>query len=350
MIKKIIFSVIAIALLIATFVVLSSNKKEIESAASYLETRENIPVEVITAQKKTYAGQLSFTGTFNPVREVSFGAETQGKVKRVYVEEGDYVKAGQLIANIDNELLQVKLQGEEAQLKKAEEDLRRYENLMKDSATSEVQLKQARLNHTLAKTAVKNTREQISKTSIAAPMSGYLTAKNFEEGAIVSPGSPIGTITNIDRLKFSASVPEEQMMQMKVGQNVKVKADIYPDTTFEGLISQIAVKGDGSHNFKIEAVVENNEEYPLRAGMYGNLMTDTESQVTNFLIPRSALINESGQSTVFLAKNDKAVLTEVTKGNLRGDQVAITSGLEEGNRVVVRGAENLTDGITLQIK
>ncbi len=350
MLKKIIFSIVAIVLLIWAFTKLSSNKKAIDDAASYLEVNENIPVQTIKVTRSTYSDQLGFTGTFKAIREVNFGAEMQGKINEIFAEEGEFLPTGKLIAKIDTDLLEVKLRGEEAQLTKATDDLERYKNLMKDSATSDIQLKQIRLNHTMAQIAVSNSKKQIEKSLIKAPIKGYLTVRNFDKGSIVAPGSPIGTITDISAMKFIAMIPEHQIVLIKEGATVKVFADIYPDSPFEGEISNISVRGDQNHNFKVEVMVQNNNGgLPLKAGMYGRLVVESKNEVTNFLVPRSAFLNETGTAKVFLVKNGIAKLTEVRRGNFKEDQVSVISGLNENDEVIVTGVENLTDGVTVNI-
>lgn len=351
MIKKIIFTVIALAFLVFVFVKLASNKKEINAAASYKETKENIAVQVITAQRSTYNADLQYTGTFKPFKETNFGAESQGRLTEVYIQEGDYVKAGQLIAKINDELLTVKLAAEQAQLEKAKVDLERQKNLSKDNATTDAMLKQMELGYALAQTAVSSTQKQIAMTRILAPISGVITMKTFEKGSIVSPGVPLGTITDVSQLKLEVLIPENQINTIKKGNKIMVETDVYPDQKFTGAVNLIAVKGDQNHNFKVEVLVANkNANKPLKAGMFATIQANSSQQVTNFLIPRTAVVNQNGETKVFITQNGIAVAKTVQTAGFVGDNMAISSGIDEGEQVIITGVNNLKDGITIKIK
>ncbi|NJO00420.1 MAG: efflux RND transporter periplasmic adaptor subunit [Bacteroidia bacterium] len=351
MIKKIIFTVSALALLVFVFVKLASNKKEINAAAAYKETKENIAVEVITAQRSTYYAALQYTGTFKPFKETNFGAESQGKLTEVYIEEGDYVKSGQLLAKINDELLSVKLAAEQAQLEKAKVDLERQKNLSKDNATTDAMLKQMELGYALAQTAVASTQKQIAMTRITAPISGLITMETIEKGSIVAPGVPLGTITDVSQLKLEVLIPENQIKTIKKGSRITVMSDVYPDQIFTGTINLIAVKGDQNHNFKVEILVANsNSNFPLKAGMFASIQANSSEQVTNFLIPRSAVVNQNGETKVFVAQNGKAVARTIQTNGLIDDNMQVISGIEEGEQVIITGVNNLKDGITIKIK
>lgn len=349
MIKKIIFTVIALALLVFVFVKLASNKKEINAAASYKETKENIAVQVITAQRSTYNADLQYTGTFKPFKETNFGAESQGRLTEVYIQEGDFVKAGQLIAKINDELLTVKLAAEQAQLEKAKVDLERQKNLSKDNATTDAMLKQMELGYALAQTAVSSTQKQIAMTRILAPISGVITMKTFEKGSIVSPGVPLGTITDVSQLKLEVLIPENQINTIKKGSRITVMSDVYPDQKFTGTVNLIAVKGDQNHNFKVEILVANSNTQ-LKAGMFANIQASSSQEVTNFIIPRTAVVNQNGETKVFITQNGIAVAKTVQTAGFVGDNMAISSGIDEGEQVIITGVNNLKNGITIKIK
>jgi RND family efflux transporter MFP subunit len=351
MIKKIIFTVIALALLVFVFIKLASNKKEINASAAYKETKENIAVQVITAQRSTYNADLQYTGTFKPFKETNFGAESQGMLTEVYIQEGDYVKAGQLLAKISDELLSVKLKADQAQLEKANVDLQRQKNLSKDNATTDAMLKQMELGYALAQTAVSSTQKQIAMTRILAPISGVITMKNFEKGSIVAPGIPLGTITDVSQLKLEVLIPENQINTIKKGSRITVLSDVYPDQKFNGTVNLIAVKGDQNHNFKVEILVTNsNSNFPLKAGMFASIQANSSEQVTNFLIPRTAVVNQNGETKVFVAQNGKAKAKTIQTAGFLGDNMQVTSGIEEGEQIIITGVNNLKDGITIKIK
>ncbi len=271
MTKKIIIAVSGIVLVVLAALKLAHNKSQINKETTYKDIVENVPVRVITAQQITIADKMDFVGVFKASKEASVSAEVAGRIVSVYANEGSYLNEGQVVAQLDTTILQLQLQTDEAQYAHSQEDLARYENLIKHDATTDVTLKQARLTNKLNEIAVKNTREQIAKCSIKAPVAGYLTTKAFEKGTVVSPGVIIGQVVNVSTLKFTAAVPEYQVVKLATGQKVHIAADVYPAAEFMGTITQIAEKGDENHIYKVEATVtNNNRQFPLRAASLGD--------------------------------------------------------------------------------
>jgi RND family efflux transporter MFP subunit len=361
--KKIIFIVggLVIASLIAFTLV--KNKSEIDEAATYREKIANVPVQIYTTQSEPVVGEYAYIGTFEPNREVTFGAETQGKVVALSVEEGQTVIQGQIIGKIDDEMLKIRLATEQvgvetqqANLQKLSRDLERYENLNKAEATSDINLqnarlgqKQANLSLKSAESQVKSTQKSIAQTNIVAPISGTLTEKRIELGSVLAPGTPVGTITDISRLKFRVLVPEKELQKFKLGQVVKIVADVYPQIEFEGIVNLVSVKGDVAHNYKVEVLVNNSLENPLRAGMYGKLNGKSNGSSNKILVPRAAVVGSVKSPQVFIAQNGKAVLKNVVLGNTYGDKLVIESGLNVGENVIITGQLNLENGTTIKI-
>ena len=379
MIKKIIFSLVGIGLVALAAFQLYGNKQEINEAATYKEVIGDIPVEVMTVKSEKHNQNLNFTGTFEPVKEVSFGAETQGKIVQVFVNEGDYLTAGKTIAKIDDSMLQLQLQSQQnqkavstvqletqkAMLSKTETDVQRFNNLQKDGAVADLTLENQKINLTQVKggvqanelglkgmdIAMQITNEQISKTVVKAPISGYLTMKNFEVGAMASPNMPLGMITDVSDLKLAVMITEKQVINFRIGQKVDITADVFPNKTFSGKITQIATKGDRNHNFKVEVLIKNTDKnYPLKAGMYGSLSTQSTTKEDMIFVPNSILVGTGNQVQIYVLENGKAVLRDITTGGSIGDKVEVTSGLKAGDKVIKTGINNLNDGITVKVK
>ncbi|MDP5139674.1 MAG: efflux RND transporter periplasmic adaptor subunit [Spirosomaceae bacterium] len=377
MTKKIIFGIIGIALVVLAAFKLYNNKSEINEAAAFKEERGNIPVETLIVQEEIFEQGYKFTGTFNPDREVNFGAEMQGKIIKTFANEGDYLAVGSPIAKIDDSMLKLQLQNQETQLQvaqvnvetqqtlaaKSKADLERFQNLKKDDAVADITFENQKLNNAQAsaaasisklnvesaKTAIATTKEQLTKTLIKAPISGYLTMKQFEVGSIVAPGAPMGVITNTSNLKLTVMIPENQVIQFRKGQTVSVNADVYPNRQFTGKINQIAAKGDPNHNFKVEVTLTNsNREFPLKAGMYGNLNVSSTQPIKGIFVPNSILQKNENRVQVYVIDNGKAVLRNVNTGITVADKVEITSGLNTGDEIIVTGLNNLTNGITVK--
>jgi membrane fusion protein (multidrug efflux system) len=348
--RKVIIAVLVIAALAFVVIRLANNKSKINKEVAYKEVIENVPVNVLKAETTRQNSEISIVGLFKASKEAPVSAESAGKIVSVTVNEGDLVTEGQVIAELDQTILFLKLDADEAQYTHSKEDLERYENLNKSNATTDVTLKQMRLANSLNELAVKNTKEQIAKSKIRASISGYLTSKNFEKGTVVSPGAPIGQITNISTLKFTAMVPEYQVIKFELAQKVAVSADVFPDSKFTGTISQIGEKGDENHNYKIEATVNNDKRQNLlKAGMNGTMKVSDKNISSGIFVPREVIVGTTEKPQVFIAEGDKAVLKDVKIGATIGNTVQILTGITDGAAIIVSGMNNLKDGRTIKI-
>ncbi len=361
--RRIIIITLVVAILAFFAFRLYSNKTEIDNAATYRETIANVPVQVSKVAFMPIDYEYAYLGSFAPVREVGFGGETQGKIVQIFVQEGDFVGQGQVIAKIDDEKLLIRLSAEQVSLEntkasyqKLNRDLQRYENLKEANAVSDIGFeqsklteRQAELNSKAAEIAIRNTQKDISQTNITAPISGYLTEKRFEVGTIVGNGTLLGTITDISNVKLVAQIPEADILKFQKGQKVKITADVIADKEFEGTIGQISVKADASHNFKVEILV-NNAENIIKAGMYGKLKGNSTQKQNRLVIPRSSLVGSVKQPQVFVAEDGVAKLKDVVIGSSYGDLLEIVSGLKEGEMVITTGQLNLENGTTIKLE
>lgn len=384
---------------------LYKNKKEIDQAAVQKEEKMVIPVNVESVSKQTIGSAFSYIGTYMPNREVPIGAESQGKILQVMVKEGDFVKQGQVLAKIDDEMLKLKLQAEQAALEtqklglitaengvktaqaailtaqtvlnKAKTDVQRFENLAKENATTDIAVQNAKLGVTQAESGlnqaemalrqsqmgveqarfgvksaeiqIKTTEDMIENTRILAPISGVVTARNFDVGAMVGPGVPLGMVTDVSQLKLTVMIPEADVLKFKEGQTVSVMTDIYNGVKFAGRVSLISVKSDNAHGYKVEVAVNNSSSNPIKAGMYGRLMGEGSAGKAGLFIPRNVIVGDIKTPTVFVAQGSKAIMRKVTLGASSGDWLEVAEGLVEGEKLITSGQVNLEDGSPIEI-
>ncbi len=348
--KTVGIALVVVAILGFAIMKLAKNKAKINKETSYHEVTENVPVQVQTAATGGINTELNFVGSFFASKEAPVSAEIVGKIIITSVNEGDFVTEGQIIAELDQSLLALKLEADQAQYEHSKEDLVRYENLNKNEATTDVVLKQMRLTNSLNEIAVKNTKEQIAKSKIKAPITGYLTTKKFEVGTVVSPGISIGQVTNINTLKFTTMVPEYQVVKLELNQKVSVGADVFKSTKYTGVISQISEKSDGNHNYKIEVNINNdNKQFPLKAGMNGSMMVNDKNTITGIFISRDVLQGTMAKPQVFLVQDNKAILKNVVPGIAVGNEIQILDGIHDGDKIITTGMNSLKDSTTIKI-
>ncbi|MES2588472.1 MAG: efflux RND transporter periplasmic adaptor subunit [Bacteroidota bacterium] len=338
--RVLIISLVALVLISGTVMKLMSNKEKVAEKIYIHDMDAQILVEEAKPSTHSFESSLSFLGTFEPFRQNTVGSDAQGKIIKLNVEEGDHVSQGQVIAKIDDEMLQLQLQNAEIQLEGQKNDDNRYTNLSKENAIAGVQVEKTKLSLRSAEVQKKQIQKQVRNTTISAPFSGVVTKKMVDLGSVIGTGTPIVELIDISSLKLTINVPERDILKFRLGQSVTANADIYGKRKFEGKVTNVSVQADKSHNFKIQVTVKNTGR-DLMAGMYGSVSLNNNKSVTALAIPRKALVGSSKNPQVYVIKNGKALLTSFTAGTSDGDFIEVVNGLQEHDRIVVKGQVNL---------
>ena len=294
--------------------------------------------------------EFSYSGTFDPNKETKISAELQGKINAVLVDAGSVVSKGQTLIQLDNLLLKLQLQTIEVQIEGLEADVNRYTILAKAEAIQGVQLEKAELGLKSAKVQKATLLEQINKTTIKAPFSGVVTAKLSEEGAFAAPGVPLLQITDITTLKFTVNVPENELSKFKLNQSYSIVVDAYPDILLTGKATMIGSKANMGSSFPVQFTVNNTSDLKIKSGMFGKVILKSDNQEKNIIIPASAMVGSENQPQIYLIKNGKAVLQNITISKKIQNKVVVSSGLNEGDVIVTNGFINLFDGANVTVK
>ena len=237
----------------------------------------------------------------------------------------------------------------EINLGKAEKDLQRLGNLLKESGVTEMQYEEAKLGLDNLKVKLKSLKKQLNDTYIKAPISGTIANSRVETGTYLAPGSPVANIVNVSTIYLNVYLTEEQVIAVSKGQQVEVSADVYPERKYNGKVHYINIKADDTKRFMVEIELNNPSGSPLKAGMNGKARFVAKEKVAALTIPREAFAGSVRDGQVFVVKGDKAELRKVETGDTFENQVEIIAGLSEGEQVVLTGQVNLTDGATIKI-
>ena len=342
-------SVIVVALIVLAAIKLKSNKKAVEEKIYIRDSTEAILVSTTSPQSHTFEKSLSFLGVFDALHQNNVASDGSGKLMKLLVEEGDFVRAGQTIAKLDDEMVQLQIQNVQLNIEQLKNDNARFSVLKKENAISNVEAEKVELGLKSAEVQLKQLQKQLRSTSIVAPFSGVVSKKMVDLGSMVMPGTPIVELTDISSLKLSVSVPERDILKFQKGQKVVANADVYSDVDFNGVISNIAVQADASHNFKVQSTVKNSTVNRLMAGMYGSVSLSNSKSTTALSVPRKALVGSSKSPKVYVVRNGKAKLTSFNAGTSDGEYIEVVSGLNQGDRIVIKGQVNLQDNSNVKI-
>ena len=336
-----------IAVLGLTAAKLLSNKEKTEQKVYIPDPDPKVGVKVAVAELRDLSQESGFLGSFNPNRKAEIRPQASGEIVKLNVEVGQHVAAGQLIAKIDDEQLHYQVEALQVTLEGYQNDLKRYEALVKGDATPAVNVERTQLSIRSTQAQIKQLNKQIKNTSITAPFGGIITAKMVEKGSVVSQGTPIAEITDISSLKLVVNIPEKSVNEFRTGKGIPVHTDVYPHANFNGRVTMVAAQGDEAHNYPVEITVQNSATNPLKAGMYGSIASDSKVKGEALAVPRQAIMGSAKQPQLYVVENGKAALRDVSVGATTNEYYEITKGLKAGDRVVTSGQINLQNGTSV---
>lgn len=334
--------------LIASMVLLITSCGEIKTKNKSVNTvvEEDIPVVTAVKVHKENIAQTVLYPTIIEAEIVNnIAPQTSARIKDIFVEVGDHVKAGQRLANMDDANL------EKARLQVVNDSLEygRTKELYEIGASSQSDFDLITLSYSVSRKSYDNLLEN---TRLNSPINGIVTARNYDKDDMYSMAEPIFVVQQIKPVKMLINIPESKFTQIKKGMKVDITSEVYDDVVFEGKINLIYPTIDpNTHTFTVEVIVENKDER-LRPGMFARVSVNY-GDAHNLVIPDRALQKQigAGDQYVYVLNNDNTVtFTNVEVGRRLGDKYEILRGLNDGDIVVTTGQSKLRNGITVEVK
>jgi RND family efflux transporter MFP subunit len=323
---------------------LFANKQEIDSRKEVKVNNESIAVTIAEVGKQSIGTNVSLTGSTEANQVVKIASKTSGEIVQINFKLGDYVSKGTVLARVDDTYTKLAVDNAKINYNKYKEDVERYQILRVGDAVTETQLRDMKIAFENARIQLEQAQRQLEDTYIRAPFSGYITSKDVDLGKFVSVSTPIAEIADISELKVVVSVSESNVYNLQKGQQVSVNTPIYPGISFPGKIVHISAKGDNSHSYPIEISLANSKEHPLKAGTYVDIAINSGESQPALCIPRDAILSSVKDPTVYRVEDGVATLVKITTGKSYDSYLEVTSGLNEGDKVITTGQINLMDG------
>lgn len=347
--KKTISYIITFCLIIIVVLSLLRNKKEINAQIAFAEQKvQAYPVKVEEVQTGVISSQLEVSGILSATQDLMLMAETQGRVETIFIKEGDWVKKGDAIAQVNDELMRAELMVTEANYEKAQRDLERANTLSDGGAITQQQLEGLQLNEKAAKAKYTTSKKRLADARIKAPISGYVNKLFLKEGGMIGAGVPTCELVNIRSLKMGVKADEQDIVKVFNGQKVKIKVDALNNVALEGTVVSIGSKADYALQYSIEIVIPENPEEQLKAGMVAKAIFSFQDEKDGAIIPKSALIGSIKNPEVYVMHENKAVLRAITIVESNDDQLKVSEGVSEGEQLIVAGQFNLQDGVNVK--
>ena len=320
----------------------SNTKKAEAQPEAVVETTPT--VSVVQVSKREVPQIATYTSTVQPYVKNNIVPQAGARITKINVEIGDFVKAGQVLAEIDK----AQLQQAQLSLKNQEVELARLKSLYEAGGLSKSDLDAIELQYNVTKTQVENLLEN---TVLRSPINGVVTARNYDVGDMCSMSAPIFTVEQIIPVKLLVGISESDYSKVKKGDSVEIKADAVPDKTFYGKINRIYPTIDpATRTFTVEVVVQNNYR-TLRPGMFVRATVNFGTN-NNIVIPDVAVVKQqgSGERFVYVLNQDGTVTYQkVVLGVRMGAEYEVLEGLEDGATIVTGGQIRLKDGIKVTV-
>jgi membrane fusion protein (multidrug efflux system) len=350
-IKKIILFLVLALLVVLIGWQLNKNKSKMEANSEIANQKMTVfPVTVISPNKEVLNQNFSVSGEFEPMHELNFVSESAGRVTSLKVENGDRVKKGQVIAQLDNEQTRIDLKLAEANLEKSKKDLEKFTTMAEGNAVSKQQVEEIKLAVVNAETRVETLKRQLKLSSINSPIAGTINGLTLEIGSYLAPGTMIAQITDVDKLKMTVSLLDHEVIMISDNQKINIVADLYPASPLEGKVSFISPKADGSGKYLVEIEFTNpGKDYQLKAGMTGRANFEFAGSAEKTLIPVKCLVGSTQDPVVFVVNGDIVQTRKIHVGTIYGDKIEVISGLEFSDKIVSTGLSNLSEGSKIQI-
>jgi RND family efflux transporter MFP subunit len=321
------------------------------------------------------------TGTVKAEDEMKVSSQRTGRIIRLNFEEGDNVKAGDVIAELDSREAEVHLRQVEGELRAsearlsqtkvnledAERSLKRIKSLYKDGLVSEQDVDTAQKSYDLNSSlyeaslaSLKGVRAsldlakiQFDYSFIKAPITGVISQRPVEIGDTVLLGSPVATIVQLDRIYVKATIDEVDVGRVFVGQPVEITIDAFPERVFEGKVIRVSpivlgVKQE-TRTFEVRVGFTKREER-IKPGMSADIEIITDALKGILFVPANTVIERKGKKMVYIIEGRRARLVPVEIGLSTWDYIEIKKGLKEGDRIITNpDATGLKDGSRVEV-
>lgn len=325
-----------------------SNKKNEENDAQSTA----IPVKTQAIAEKKVNQPIRISGIVAPQSEVKLSFKIGGIIAQTYANEGDYVQRGQLIASLNATEIQAQVLQAKLAVDKSKRDLDRVQNLFSDSVATLEQLQNAQTGKQISDANLQIASFNQQYAAIYAPTSGRVLRKMAESNELIAPGTPVFVIGSTEQAwVLKVGISDKDIIRTNLGDEAEIKIDAYPDKLFKGIVSQIAqAPNPTSGTFEVELMIQNPQNAKLIAGMVAKATIVPSEQFTAVTIPIQALVEaDNDKGFVYVIENNKAKKVQVSIVALQKNEVAIKTSLKVKDKIVVEGANYLTEGTEVRI-
>ncbi len=334
--------------------------KQIQSAVQAASSFQMPPeaVTTILAKKEQWPSGMNAIGSVAAVQGVVVSADLPGTVAKINFESGRFVNKGDILAELDTRQERAQLAAMEAQRDLAHINFSRAEQLSAQGVISKSDYDKSSADQRQTEANVAELKATIERKTVRAPFSGVLGIRKVNLGQYLAAGAPIVPLQSLDPIYVNFGIPQQDALQVKDGRTLRITSDELKGQLFQGRVTALdSVIDENTRNVQVQATLPNSQ-HKLRPGMFVQVDLNLGTSSSVIELPASAISYAPYGDSVFIVTDMKGKNGEsyrgvrqqfVKVGGSRGDQVAITSGLNPGDEVVTSGVFKLRNGAAVQI-
>jgi membrane fusion protein, multidrug efflux system len=303
-----------------------------------------IPVETAVPSRGDIYAVYSGTAPVEAFADAQVIAKVGGEVRAILVEEGDRVTSGQVLARLDGDRLRFEMQQAEANLRKLQRDYQRNVDLRERSLISAGDFEKIQYEMEALQATYDLARLELSYTDIRAPIEGVVSQRFIKLGNTIDVNAPTFQVTSLEPLISYLHIPEREYRRLEAGQTATLRVDALQGTAFEGTVARTSPVVDpatGTFKATIEVYDETRQ---LKPGMFARINVVYDMHADALQIPRSAIVEEAGETSVFVVSEEIAHRRSIRTGYVENGRVEILDGLGDGESFVLVGQTGLKEG------
>ena len=308
-----------------------------------------IPVEVAVIETGNITATITSTATLEAEEETEVVAKVGGVVEQIFFEEGMPVKAGEILAKLDDEKIRAQLDQTQASLQKLKNSQERNEVLFNKDLISAEDHQASKYDYEFQKAAYEMARLELDYTSIRSPIDGIVAERYIKVGNMVTVNTAVFKVTAVDPLWAVLYIPEQHLGKLQAGQSATLKVDALGKALCHGFVKRISPVVDPNTGTVKVTVEVGNASGALKPGMFARVNITHDMHENTVLVPKDALITEDQSSSVFVLQDSIVIRHDVTTGYVNTTHVEILEGLEVADTVITTGKGSLKDSSRVEI-
>ena len=307
-----------------------------------------LPVKTVHVTRSEITSYVETHARLEAERWVEVVSRVQGLAKGLNAEEGDRVRAGQVLLNLEKEELRLQAEKAKVALQQVLATFERTKVLHERRMVSIQEFENTRNQFESAEVALREVELQLEYADIRAPIDGVVMQRRVEEGDLVRTNQVVFAVADLEPLQVRVRVPEKRMTQVRAGQEARITVDPIPDSVFHATVRMISPGVDPASG-TVKVTLDVPSGGVLRPGMFATVRIITDSREDALIIPKKALLLETDEDDVFAVRDGHGERIHIVLGYTDGDRVEVVSGLREDDQVITVGHEGLKDHAAVRI-